>query len=306
MKFFTESMRYKYYVSGITIATDILFPELYKGIDTDTPDFRIGYGDVPEHLDNNQLDLLFVEGNCQQYLLQIPKIGRYLVVEDEIVIQPESNAPLPEVNKYILTHLLGVISYKKGFIPFHGGAFVVNDKAILISGISSIGKSALLAALLKKGFPIITDDISNVQMIDGKAMLYPSFPFLMVFNDTIKKLQLDETIGIKLRDDMEKYMYPLNEAWRKEPVELGEIYVLSNFGDVTQVVHYKGLKKLESIKLNLFHPWMMQILDPEKACLKQVLTVASKINLYDFNNDRTEQLTDFRDRFLKTVLKDVE
>jgi hypothetical protein len=300
-------MKYRYLISGITIASDIYFPEMLQT--AEEAEVTLQYGGVPEHLETNLVDFPVVEANASQYLLKIPGIGRYLVEDgSKITMQAEDGAALKDVNNYVLTSVLGALSYMKGFVPLHGGAFIFNGKAVLILGLSGMGKSSLLAALHQNGYTILADDISNVKVIDGKAMLYPGFPRIMLWQDTIRKLALDGGPCDKVRGDMEKYFLPLSPAFFNQPVEIDAIYLLREDVEENSPLAVKGMVKVNQLRANLFQPWMadLNLMDTRSACFGQILLLSSPTAMYYFGNNRVLSLNELCNTFIATVIKNAE
>jgi hypothetical protein len=298
-------MKYNYLLGGITIATDIEYPQLVAS--PHVPEVELTYGDVPEYLENNLVDFPFVEANHTQYLLRLPNMARYLMNNgNQITIQPEAGAVLASVNNYVLTAVLGALSYMRGFMPFHGGAFLLNGKAVLISGISGIGKSALLAALHQQGYVILSDDISNVKIVDGKAFLYPSFPRIMLWKDTTHKLGLDKSRLHQMRGDMEKYFFQVDGAMYVSPVEVSALYVLTGTIGDNAVCNIKGRQKVDELRDSLFQPWMGDVFSAGKECYKNAMFLASLIKVNLFKSDRVADINLKADDFITTVLNNAE
>jgi len=279
-------MKYKYLIGGITIITDIYFPEMVKS--SAEADVVISMGNVPENLHDNEVDFPFIEANECQYLLKLPKIGRFLVENGtSVIIQPCNDASIDDVKNYVMTAVFGTLSYQRNMIPMHGGVFLINGKAVLISGFSGSGKSALLAGLYQKGYPILADDISNIRIETGKAMVYPAFPRIMVWKDTLQKLNIATHEICQIRTEMEKYFLPVNKLYFNKPIELSKIVILSCFNEHTGLV-LAGLKKTLEIRNNLFHPWMPLVFKKQSFYSQQVLVLSSLVTVELFFNDFTK------------------
>ena len=85
-------MKYNYLIGGITITSDIYYPELL--LSELPPQVVLSYGEVPEHLEEKNVDFPFIEANKNQYLLKLKEIGSYLVENgNKISIQKLSIFP---------------------------------------------------------------------------------------------------------------------------------------------------------------------------------------------------------------------
>ncbi|MCD0486923.1 hypothetical protein LPB86_01700 [Pedobacter sp. MC2016-14] len=297
-------MKYNYKVGGISIASDIHFPELELSASNcgASSDAYIAYGDVPEHLEINCVDFPFLEINHSQYLLKLPGIGRYLVEQgNKITIQPDPSAALVNVNRQILTSAFAALSYQRGLIPFHGGMVIINGIAVLISGLSGTGKSTLLAGLYKNGHTIIADDISNLQMVEGEVLAHPTFPRIMIWQDAADELNLTVKEGEKLRENLCKYLYPINDRFFTKPVILKHVYILKMTAKIGQPIKVLGIQKIQELKENLFHPYMVDALDLKKEYSAKLLEIASHVNVSILGVERTDGIYPFLKKFEKIL-----
>lgn len=297
-------MKYNYLIGGLTLATDIYYPELIES--NAEPQVTLAYGSVSEHLQTDKTDFPFVEANATQYLLKLPRIGRYLVENgNKITVELLEGVAQGDGEKQVLTSVFGALSYQRELIPMHGGVFLHNGKGILISGLSGHGKSTLLAALHQRGYTLISDDISNIQVINGKAMAFPCYPRLMLWKDTFKHLKLSMDNAYKLRSDMEKYFYPLDESSFRVPVELKAMYVLTS-SDTTDTPPPKGLNKIEQIKRNTFKPWMVHVFEKHKVHFQQLMSLAGLIKVESFENNRNKNIDEVCELFIQKITADAQ
>lgn len=291
-------MKYTYLVGGITISSDIFYPELVTT--SQQPQVELCYGAVPEHLEVNTVDFPFIEANENQYLLKLENVGAYLVENGKkITIELAPGGNKSDLEKYVLTNVFGALSYQRNCIPMHGGVFVKDGKGTLITGISGLGKSTLMAALLKQGYHIISDDISNIELIDGQLIAHPFCPYLLLWKDTIKNLELGIQNGHKFREDMVKYFFPIPpQQYLHEKIELKNIIVLTG-NDKESDQQIKGLKKIEALKTNTFKPWMINTFNKQKELFKELMFIADKVSIENFYNDRNKAFSETLDLFLR-------
>lgn len=281
---FNNKMKYNYLIGGITITSDIFYPELL--LSEHTPQVELSYGEVPDHLKEKNVDFPFIEANKNQYLLKLNEIGSYLVENgNKITIQKHEKATPHDLEKYVLTNIFGALSYQRNSIPMHGGVFIHEGKGILISGLSGNGKSSILTALYQKGYKLISDDITNLEVIENKVIAHPCFPRILLWKDTAEKLNIDLSSEKKLRSDMEKYLFPIDEKPLKNTIELKKIIVLTNSEIKEQNIEVKGLGKIESLRKNTFKPWMVKSFEKQKEHFLQLSKIANLVDLEVFQND---------------------
>jgi len=298
----TANFKYKYRVGGITIGSDIYYPELILDTGFGDPEVVLAFEDVPVTLDNNRADFPIVEANGENYLLKIPRIGRYWVNKGErITIQAEEGASLEDVRKQSLTAVLAMLGYQRNYIMMHGGVVMTDGRGVLITGISAMGKSALLAALSQKGYPVISDDISYIQVIDKKVIAFPSFPRIMLWKDSLRKLKLDAEERQKLRADMEKYFYPVNDSAFQMPATVNTVCALASSIGCGLFKTLSGLEKTTHLRDNLFHPWMLGPMGKSGYYASQVLNMASLVDVVLLGNDQTKSIEELAELFIEKM-----
>jgi len=298
----TTNLKYKYCVGGITIGSDIHYPELILDNSHKDVEVVLAYGEVPETLDNNRADFPIVEVNEDNYLLKIPRAGRYWVNKgDRITIQAEEGATLEDVRKQSLTAVLAMLGYQRNYIMMHGGVVIINGRGVLITGISAMGKSALLAALSQKGCRVISDDISYIQVIDKEVIAFPSFPRIMLWKDSLRKLKLKAEEGQKLRADMEKYFYPVSNSAFQEQVRIDTVCVLTSSIGCGLFKTLSGLGKTTHLRDNLFHPWILGPMGKSGYYASRVLGMSSLVDVMLFGNDQTKSIEELADLFIENM-----
>lgn len=203
---------YSYHIFGLSIISQIEIPELSTS-PVDLPDIRIEFGEAPDHLENVLSKGILFESQKDEFLLHLPKIGRYHVKDGSLItIDPKPGASDDEIRLFLLGSVLGAVLYQRGILPFHGSAVEVNGQAILITGNSAAGKSTLAAALNEAGYPFISDDLSAIfEDNEGNCLIKKGIPSVKLWKDTIAQLFPDGNFP-KVRPQVSKFRIPLGTA----------------------------------------------------------------------------------------------
>lgn len=200
---------FTYHIFGLHFSSPIEFPELDE-VKTNIYDVHIRFGDVPDHLSAMISSGILFESGEREFLLKLPKIGKYLVKNgDEIIIDPKPGVSQDEISLFLLGSVMGALLYQRKYLPIHGSAVEVRGKAIIIIGNSSAGKSTLAASLNLAGFPLISDDLSAVGTNDsGNCILLKGIPFIKLWKDTVDTLYPAASFR-KVRPQINKFKIPL-------------------------------------------------------------------------------------------------
>lgn len=102
---------------------------------------------------------------------------------------PPSRPPAPElVDVQLLGNGFAWWLLRQGVLPFHAGAVVVDGEALLLIAESGVGKSTLLASLIKAGVPLLADDFVALRPAAGGGFLAaPAYPQLRLWPETIER-----------------------------------------------------------------------------------------------------------------------
>lgn len=126
-------------------------------------------------------------------LIDVPDAARYLVTREQITVDP-LGAP-DEVTRFLRMTPLAALLMLRGVTALHGAAAVAPDGgAHLILGRSAAGSSVLLAALVRRGWTMLSDEVSAVTVdAAGAAIAHPTFGGLTLWPDATEELQIDVT-----------------------------------------------------------------------------------------------------------------
>jgi hypothetical protein len=239
---------YSYRAFGLTIASTVACPELLP--QPGVPDVVIQYGTVPDSLVDADIREKCYEMNAEAFLLKIQAIARYLVLGGkEIMIEPEPGVSEHEVRPFLLGSALGAIFHQRGLLALHGCALEVHERAMVFIGDRGIGKSSLAGALNKRGYRVITDDISVLAFSrEGTPMVQPSCINLKLRSDALGKMGKNPRSYQQVSSEVEKYFIPLEEGFCTHPRAVHQIYELAAHDSQDfQIAPLKGTDKLAAL-----------------------------------------------------------
>jgi HPr Serine kinase C-terminal domain len=216
-----------YRICGLSVASEIVLPGLIAGEPDSIPQVTIRRGPVPEELPDAEVVGPTWQIAGKRFLLNVPNVARFIMRNGEqIVFAPESDASAEDVPIFILGTVFGILLHQREQIVLHASAVEVNGRAVLFCGPSGAGKSTLAAALVQRGYRLITDDLCAITLpLGGAPIVHPDGRQLKLWAEAIDKLKLEEARGQRVRRCLEKfYVEPRDAA--AEPLPLGAIYAL--------------------------------------------------------------------------------
>jgi GTPase SAR1 family protein len=168
-------------------------------------------------------------------------------------------------------------------IAIHGGAVVINEKGIILTGDSGAGKSTLAAAFREKGYDFLADDVSVIgEDKNYNLTIMPGYPQQKLCSDAVEKFKYSNISSIKkIDEDRDKYAIAIKNKFRKTEAKLKAIYELS-VGDVetVQVRKITGTEKLNVIFNNIFRFGLVDYIGIDPIYFKKCVQLAKNIDVY--------------------------
>ncbi len=274
----------RYTAYGLTIESAIDLPELTLLPESAslTPDVWIRYGPVPEHLGAPVARGVVYQACPNQFLLRLDGIARYLVLDGrDIYVAPAETSHDDDVRLFLLGSVLAALLHQRGMLVLHGSAIVTEDHAVVFVGPSGVGKSTLAAALCQRGYMVMADDVCALQIdTQGVPLVYPSFPQLKLWANMLDQLgQADRTLR-RVRMNLEKYAFPLDDTFYATPCPLHTIYhlTLHNKPDIL-LEQITQMNKFRILLSNTYRQHFVRGLGMQATHFQQVTTVANQVNV---------------------------
>lgn len=288
---------YQYY--GLVVSSDLLLPEL-RLLTLAEPlaaDVNIRQAVVAsEGLADGSILGPYLQGGDRSLWLSIPEVARFLVRNGtEILYEPFAGSDADSIRTFLLGSCTGALLFQRGYLVLHGNAFQVGDSCVMCVGSSGIGKSTLAAAMMQRGHKIIADDVCPV---DARGYAIPGIPRIKLWQDSATKLGIDTSSLQRVRPDMEKFNYPLKNAYCQEALPVSAIYILnSDISPNMKVERLQGMGKYLPLKKHTYRFQYMQGMRLGNQHLKLTSQLSSRIHLSQITRPRgcfaLNQLADF-------------
>ncbi|HBQ97754.1 MULTISPECIES: hypothetical protein [unclassified Roseofilum] len=144
---------------------------------------------------------------------------------------------LEEVTTLLVGSVLGCTLRLQGVLSLHACVVKMGQQAIAIAGETGAGKSTTAAALAKRGYPILADDIAAIGDRSSHFVVHPGYPRLRLWPESITALYGSEVGLNRVFDFMDKRFLDLSGSVRdnegetqwqfyQEPLPLAAIYIL--------------------------------------------------------------------------------
>ena len=148
---------YHYMVHGLTVQTNLIFPEL--GVTSNgAVDLEIFVGECSKNTS--------CVGNAGSGIasFNIPNVGTFTIADGKhIHVDPAAGVHEQNLRLFILGSAMGLALHQRGIFALHAAAALIDGKAVAITGRSGAGKSTIALAFAEAGFPVLSDDVLAIR-----------------------------------------------------------------------------------------------------------------------------------------------
>ncbi|WP_042699096.1 hypothetical protein [Azospirillum sp. B506] len=248
---------------GLRVTSDLPLPELppWTGDDR-SADLDIRLGEVPDTLDDgaviHPLVQVAPDGRCR---FALAAVGAYLVSSDgrEVIVSPAPGAEDAEIRLFLFGTVFAMVCHRRGLLPLHACCVRVGDKAVAFAGDSGVGKSTLAATLWTRGYPLLADDVTVVDMnAPGGPRVLPAFPRVKLWRDSLERLGLPVDGLGAVRASLDKYHLPVEEGFCATSLPLAGLVQLEKSRQLPAGIRLlPGTQGLARLKMVLYRPRLM-------------------------------------------------
>ncbi|MEJ2410376.1 MAG: hypothetical protein P8Y48_13950 [Novosphingobium sp.] len=251
-----------YRTCGLNIASDLALPSLLDSDHHEAPlDATIVGGSVPEALDEPLVgEAPNWELSATQFLLKMPDVGSIWICDgSRITYAPAPGQPAAALSAFLTGSVLGVLLHLRGALLLHGSAIRVGEGAVIFCGPSGAGKSTISAALGRRGYPMLCDDLAPlVDDFERGMLLYPDGRRHKLWDDAVNALALEGRRGEVVPTQLHKFhVEPV--ATISEPLPLLAIYELhkNESDDAVSIRRASLVVSAAIVSRNAYRPRMM-------------------------------------------------
>ncbi|HWR39187.1 MAG TPA: hypothetical protein VN611_06780 [Patescibacteria group bacterium] len=275
--------RYRYSAYGIRIDSEIELSELQLTDDADV-DIAVKYEDLSRFIPREPFTgAKYCCPEKNKFLFLVDKVAAFYVSGgDEILVHPYDKVDLAIIKLYLLGTSMGILLMQRGMAPLHGSTVVMNQRGVIFTGASGAGKSTIVAELRKRGFSMLSDDVSAIQRDDqGIYFVQPGYPQQKLWGSSAEMIGLDVSQFHQVLIDEDKYAVPVQEGFWELPAPVGRIYEIV-IGPCERVViePLSGLEKARVIMENIYRVEVMASLGLQQSHFTQCVGMATQAEVF--------------------------
>lgn len=233
---------HRYSLYGVTLESNRgmggLLPATIAGEDAVTVDFAGGVEAWPEmtpHWTNGFETLWHLDATSWLLAYDAAGIERYRWTirydrESRLTVRWDADELLADIPSVIQGPGIAAALHLRGTPLLHACAIEISGGAILLIGVPGAGKSTTAAALVRAGFPLVSDDVAALSLDETEVVVYPGYPRLRLFEDSamaagFARSQMSRTFVSPLLGDKQSVDVS-GAGFANAPLPVRAIYVL--------------------------------------------------------------------------------
>lgn len=221
---------YQYILCGLKVESDLAFPELtpWEGPDDHPFDIEFRLGPVEQYWEPDEKGVKFQATSPDRIVFLIGKVGRILIENGRrVVFDAFPGADEDRIRIEFIGTTQSMLWYQRGYLPLHASALLVDDRAIALGARTHSGKSVLAAALTKRGYPLVADDMMVIDSSGRPPMVLPGYQKLRLWKDACEQLDLMGNAIANAYIVPGKFVLATTAAPADTPVPLTDMFILS-------------------------------------------------------------------------------
>lgn len=155
---------------------------------------------------------------------------------------------------YLMGSCMGAILVQRGFMLLHGSCVTDGKRSVLITGDSGAGKSTTAAEFLKRGWKLVTDDVTCVFDREGVPMVQSSYPSQKLWQDAMDHYEKggEDIHSLYFSDTREKFGVNVSESFFDGVCPLSMVVRLIPAEHATFLSPIEGMAKVDQLMRNTY------------------------------------------------------
>jgi len=210
----------------------------------------------------------------------VPGVGRFLARDGTTIeVALEAGADPAAVEALVQGGVLGALIHQRSELPLHASTLVAPDRrsAIAIAGDSGAGKSTTAYELIRRGWRMLSDDLTRVTISEGSPMAWPGRASVRLIVDACDSFGLDPKTLQPAPGWPDKYIVPV-QRW-EEGVPLSAIVCVERSEGTLQSVTLSGLAAVALLAAQTYRIHYVAALGQTETHMRLLAAVLSRTRL---------------------------
>jgi hypothetical protein len=299
-------MTHYYTVFGWNVSSEIELTELWDGDANVAIDVVIKKADLPELLQGAVKKGIGFQIKPKHYFLTIDKVAKFHVIDGkEILIDIHPEAQLKDVKVFLYASVFGGLCHLKGTLPLHAGAIVHDGEAYLFTGNTGSGKSTTVAALQKRGYAVLTDDLAPLKFNTvNQATISQGISRIKLWGDALDRISIPYLPEDQIRDEIKKFHTPVKRKLKENNFPVRKIFILEPHGKEQLIcTELKGKGKIVEVMKHTFRTQLIEGFGLKQIHFERSAKLINQVQIFKIEQPRKvnklEELVDLIEQYLE-------
>jgi len=271
-------MYFNYLVYGKHLSSEIELPALLK---------------LEEHISLSAECLILKKGRltsrknsygANQAYMEIENMAKFMIQSGrEITVEILNEKLMEEIFMYIYNRCIPIALFQKKIFPIHGsGILLKNNKAVLFSAPSGVGKSTMMTFFAQKGYQIFTDDSSILRYETDKIGVSASYPMVRLWqNSIVAQKFFRESDKQNIIQNCDKFAFNFHQKFISNEVELAGIVFLNCEGEKFKIRRLEKTDIFYQLMINTYCSTIIFEMGLQKEVFRQMSLMADTIRAWE-------------------------
>ena len=195
-----------------------------------------------------------------------------------IEVDPGEAYDPAKLGVYLMGTCMGAILYQRGIMMLHGSCVTDGMRSVLLTGDSGAGKSTLAAEFLRRGWKLITDDVSALYETEGVPVVQSSYPSQKLWQDALDRYERPEEDihSLYFSKSRQKFGVDVSRFFFDGRAPLSLVVRLIPDDTVCSLEPIEGITKVDQLMYNTYR---RELIEPHKlqAHFQRCVTLSTKI-----------------------------
>lgn len=263
---------YHYSAYGLHLASAIQLPELSPASDSMEPAALITLGEVPEFLEGSEFSGFKFMARPGQLLIKTDTIARILVCSGtNIQVHRLPGASDLSIRLLTLGWALGALLQQRGLLLLHGCTIHTGSGCDVICAPTGVGKSSMTAAMIRRGYAFLDDDLGAVRWQGSQPFVQPGCAEIKLHQPALEDWPCHPPVSLQVHPEVEKFSLDAARYHHRSELPLKRVIILQRCGvSKPKLTPVQGQSTIETLLKNIYAPQFLRGMDLMRATVRQL------------------------------------
>ena len=208
-----------------------------------------------------------------------PQVGAFRITGGSLIeVDPDEACSKSHLGVFLMGSCMGAVLHQRGLMPLHGSCVTDGSRSVLITGASGAGKSTLAAEFIKRGWKLLTDDVSAVEDVEGTPTVRSSYPSQKLWQDALERYERPDSQihSLYFNENREKFGVDVRRYFHEGSAPLSLVVRLIPADEGCSLSPIEGMARVDQLMRNTYRSYMISPVERQRH-FQRCVTLSTKI-----------------------------